>query len=140
MQEATFLPETSLASPDVETKTMLALANVAVIPAFTPMKRNADKKIIPATSGADVIIGLTVPMHGSGLPNSTAPAYIEQLGLPIQTTDTLIAVYTEAKVYNGAINWAFIETLNPTTINSDAKKQACFDMTEIDVIFNTAGF
>lgn len=132
MQEATFLPDTSLASPDVETKTMLALANVAVIPAFTPVKRNADKKVIPATSGADVIIGLTVPMHGSG--------FIEQLGLPIQTTDTLIAVYTEAKVYDGAINWAIIEAANPTTINSNAKKQACFDMTEVDVIFNTAGF
>lgn len=131
-QEATFLPDTSLASPDVETKTMLALANVAVIPAFTPVKRNADKKIIPATSGADTIVGLTVPMHGSG--------FIEQLGLPISATDTLIAVYTEAKVYDGAINWGIIEAANPTTINSNAKKQACFDMTEIDVIFNTAGF
>lgn len=131
-QEATFLPDTSLASPDVETKTMLALANVAVIPAFTPVKRNADKKIIPATSGADTIVGLTAPMHGSG--------FIEQLGLPISATDTLIAVYTEAKVYDGAINWGIIEAANPTTINSNAKKQACFDMTEIDVIFNTAGF
>jgi hypothetical protein len=132
MQEATFLPDTSLASPDVETKTMLALANIAVIPAFTPMKRNADKKIIPATSGADSIIGLTVPLHGSG--------FIEQLGLPISATDTLIAVYTEAKVYDGAINWAIIAAANPTTINTNEKKQACFDNTEVDVIFNTAGF
>jgi hypothetical protein len=132
MQEATFLPDTSLASPDVNTKTMLALANIAVIPAFTPMKRNADKKIIPATSGVDNIIGLTVPLHGSG--------FIEQLGLPISATDTLIAVYTEAKVYDGAINWAIITAANPTTIDSNAKKQACFDNTEVDVIFNTAGF
>jgi len=132
MYEATFTPDTSLASVDVETKTMLALANVAAIPAFTPMKRNADKKIIPATSGADTIIGVTVPMHGSG--------FIEQLGLPIKATDTLLAVYTEAKVYDGAINWAIITAANPTTIDSNAKKQACFDLTGIDVIFNTLGF
>lgn len=130
--EATFLPDTSLASPDVETKTMLALANAVAIPAFTPMKRNADKKIIPATSGADTIVGLTVPLHGSG--------FIEQLGLPISATDTLVAVYTDAKVYDGAINWAFITAANPTTINTNEKKQACFDFTEVDVIFNTTGF
>ena len=132
VQEATFTPETALADPDVDVKQMLALANIEAIPAFTPMKRDANKKIIPATSGADTIVGLTVPFHGSG--------YIEQLGLPITVTDTLLGVYTEARVYNGAINWAIITAANPTTINTDAKKQACFDLTEIDVIFNTAGF
>ena len=132
VQEATFTPETALADPCVDVKQMLALANVAVIPAFTPMKRDANKKIIPATSGTDTIIGLTVPFYGSG--------YIEQLGLPIKVTDTLIGVYTKAKVYDGAINWVIITAANPTTINTDAKKQACFDFTEVDVIFNTAGF
>jgi hypothetical protein len=132
MLEATFLPETSLASPDVDVKIMLVLANAAAIPAFTPMKRNADKKLIPATSGTDAIVGVTVPMHGSG--------WIEQLGLPISATDTLLPIYTGAKIFNGAINWAIITAANPTTINTNEKKQACFDLTEVDVIFNTAGF
>lgn len=130
--EATYTPDTSLADPEVDVKVMLVLANVAAIPAFTPMKRDANKKLIPATSGADSIVGLTVPMHGSG--------YIEQLGLPITVTDTLLPIYTGAKVYDGAINWDIITAANPTTINTDAKKQACFDFTEVDVIFNTAGF
>lgn len=130
--EATFTPDTALADPDVEVKRMLALANVEAIPAFTPMKRDASKRVIPATSGEDLIVGLTVPYQGSG--------YIEQLGLPIKATDTIIGVYTEAKVYEGAINWAFIEDANPLTINSNPKKQACFDLTGVDVIFNTAGF
>lgn len=129
--EATYTPDTSMASTDIETKTMLVLANVAAIPAFTPMKRDANKKLIPATSGADTIVGLTVPMHGSG--------YIEQLGLPISVTDTLLPIYTEAKVYDGAINWAIIAGANPTTINTNEKKQAAFDLTGVDVIFNTAG-
>lgn len=129
--EATYTPDTSLASTDIETKTMLVLANVAAIPAFTPMKRDVNKKLIPATSGADTIVGLTVPMHGSG--------YIEQLGLPISVTDTLLPIYTEAKVYDGAINWAIIAGANPTTINTNEKKQAAFDLTGVDVIFNTAG-
>jgi hypothetical protein len=131
MLEATFLPETSLASTDVDVKHMLALANTAIIPAFTPMKRDANKKVIPATSGTDAIVGLSVPLHGSG--------FIEQLGLPVSLTDTLIGVYTCAKVFEGAINWSFITAANPTTINSNEKKQACFDLTEVDVIFNTAG-
>jgi hypothetical protein len=129
--EATYLPETSLADPEVDVKVMLVLANVAAIPAFTPMKRDANKKLIPATAGTDIIVGLTVPMHGSG--------YIEQLGLPITVTDTLLPIYTEAKVYDGAINWAIITAVNPTTINTNEKKQACFDFIEVDVIFNTAG-
>ena len=130
--EATYTPDTSLADTEVDVKMMRVLANVAAIPAFTPMKRNADKKLIPATSGEDSIVGLTVPMHGSG--------YIEQLGLPIKVIDSLLPIYTGAKVYDGAINWDIITAANPTTINTDAKKQACFDFTEVDVIFNTAGF
>ena len=131
--EATFLPETSLASTDVDTKTMLVLAGTnSPIPAFTPMKRNADMKLVPADSGLDKIVGLTVPMHGSG--------FIEQLGLPGTRGDMLVPIYTEAKVYDGAIYWDFIEFANPTTIDTNEKKQACFDGTEIDVIFNTSGF
>jgi hypothetical protein len=130
--EATYLPETSLASPDVDVKHMLVAAGTNPIPALTPMKRDTNKKLVPATSGVDAIVGLLVPLHGSG--------YIELLGLPGNRPDTLAGIYTEAKVYDGAIYWDFIEFANASTIDTNEKKQACFDLTGVDVIFNTAGF
>lgn len=126
---ATLTPENSILSAEVGMKSSLFLANVAAIPAFTPLKRDANKKLIPATATADTVVGLSIPFAGS---NNVAGL----LPMPISAVDFKASYYTEGAFASAAISWAAYTT-PPAT---DQAKQAVFDNTEIEIVFAGAGW
>ena len=125
---ATYLPENTIAGDaDIRTKSVLCLANVAAIPAFTPLKRDGSSKCIPATAVGDKIVGITVPGMGSG--------YGGMVEKTISLTDDYVEVFTHIDIYSSAINFAAI-----TGATTDAIKDAVFDSTGINLVFAAAGF
>lgn len=125
---ATYTPEDVLRGVDVKTKSILLKATTVVIPALTPLKRDADFKAIPATSITDTVIGLTVPLEpGSGFDGL--------VGNPISTEDSWVPMYVEADINAAAVNFDFI-----TDADTDLKKDSIFDGTEIILHFDKPGF
>ena len=116
---------------DIRVKDVLTLANVAIIPALTPMKRDANNKAIPATLITDKIIGLTVPRNGSQ--NAAL------IGEPISATDTYVPMYTMADIFASQINWANIAAITGVTAADYAKMDQTFDSTGINLKFPSAG-
>jgi hypothetical protein len=116
---------------DIRVKDVLTLANAAIIPALTPMKRDANNKAIPATAITDKIIGLTVPRSGSQNAALT--------GEPISATDTYVPVYTNGDIFASQINWASITAITGVTAADYAKMDQTFDSTGINLKFPSAG-
>lgn len=126
-ESVTFTPLQIFAGDaDVRAKEVLCLANVAAIPALTPLKRDANSKCVPATAITDEIVGITVP--GMGSENGAL------VGKAISATDDLVYVYTAGDFFASQINFASI-----TTADTDAKKDAVFDGTGINIKFVAAG-
>jgi len=111
---------------DIRTKDVLVLANVAAIPAFTPLKRDANNKAIPATAIGDKIIGITLPK-----PDAT---YGDLGTLAISAVDTIQPVYTNGDFFANLINFAAI-----TAATTDQAKDAVFDNTGINIKFVATG-
>jgi hypothetical protein len=111
---------------DIRAKDVLCLANAGIIPALTPMKRDAASKAIPATALTDKIIGLTMPRQGSV--NGAL------VGKPISGVDSLEPMYTHGDFYASQINFASI-----AAAVSDQTKDAIFDSTGINLKFIAAG-
>ena len=126
---ATLTPENTILSNEIEMKNSLFLANAAEIPAFTPLKRDANKKLIPATALTDVVVGLSIPYAGS---NNVAGL----LPMPISAVDVKASYYTKVKVLGSAISWAAY--ISPPA--TDQAKQAVFDGTGIEAVFVGAGW
>lgn len=108
-------------------KTTTAAPIAAILPALTPMKRDANKKLVPCTAIADVVVGLTVPGAKSD--------YNGLVGYPINGSDFAISVYTKASIYGDKVNFALV-----TDADTQLKKEAMFDRTGIDIVFVAAGF
>lgn len=115
---------------DVRTKTVTALANEAIIPALTPMKRDAAHKAIPATAVTDAIIGITIPR-----PGSVAGALV---GKPISATDSDIELYTSGDFFD-LINWENITAITGDTAADRLLKDEAFDGTAITIRWPAPG-
>lgn len=123
-----------------------ALANATVIPAFTPMKRDGSKKLVPCTAKTDISIGLTIPSMYSGhkdTPYTNGSAGTPTGGwtpTPIHASDFQIPIYVSLTIASEAINWASITDWSSTLATALLEKEAFFDGTGIVVTASPAGF
>jgi hypothetical protein len=117
---------------DIRSKDVLCLANAAIIPPLTPMKRDVNNKAIPATAVGDKIIGITVPRGIS------AGALV---GKPISGTDSFEPMYTHGDFFASMINFLAITAITTATVTDaeNVKRDAVFDSTGINIKFVAPG-
>lgn len=115
---------------DIRAKTTTVLSHAAIIPALTPMKRDAANKLIPATAVGDKIVGLSMP---------TKTEAETLTGWTVLNVDHSGSVYISGSFFADKINFAAVAAITGDTAADRLKKDALFDNTGITINFTGAG-
>lgn len=115
--EVTYTPPNVFAgNSDVTVVSGTVPANTAVLP-YAPLKRDANKLLVPATALTDVVIGILMPdTDGNGVANTAGTKKVNY--------------YKSGDFWASAVNFTAI-----AAADTNDKKQSLFDLTGINLRF-----